>query len=285
MHAGSACPYSETFFMPHFLISDISDPRLEPYRHLKDTNQTRWAGLFVAEGEKLVRRLLASSYPIVSVLLSESFVGQIAGEVPDKIPLYVIPDSMVERLVGFNFHRGVLACGRRVLSPSLEQLIGTDKRSLTFVVCPDVQDPENLGAIMRISAAFGVDGVMLGPRCADPLSRRVLRVSMGTVLHLPLRESPDLKADLLQLREQWQVQLAATVLDPSAEPLNKFKRTARLALLFGSEGHGLEQSWIDLCDRRITIPMRDGIDSLNVAVAAGIFLHQCTRTDVWDAGA
>src|SRR5689334_11136219 len=123
--------------MPRFSISDISDPRLEPYRHLKDTNQTRWAGLFVAEGEKLVRRLLASHYPIVSVLLSESFVDQISGEVPENTSLFVIPDSMVERLVGFNFHRGVLACGRRISSPPLEQLVGTDQKPLTFVVCPD----------------------------------------------------------------------------------------------------------------------------------------------------
>jgi len=269
--------------MSRLSISDISDPRLEPYRHLKDTNQTRWAGLFVTEGEKLVRRLLASRYPIVSVLLSESFVDQIAGDVPEGVSLLVIPDAMVERLVGFNFHRGALACGRRISSPSLEQLIGTIKKPLTFVVCPDVQDPENLGAILRISAAFGMDGILLGPRCTDPLSRRVLRVSMGAVLRLPLVQSDDLLRDLFRLRDQWQVQLAATILDPAAEPLDTCRRPERLALLFGSEGHGLEPSWIEICDRRITIPMRDGVDSLNVAVAAGIFLHHFMRSDVLDA--
>lgn len=270
--------------MPRLSISDISDPRLDPYRHLKDTNETRWAGLFIAEGERLVRRLLASRYPIVSVLLSESFVDTIASEVPERVPLLVIPDALVERLVGFNFHRGALACGRRISSTPLEQFIGADKKALTLVACPDVQDPENLGAILRISAAFGVDGVLLGPRCADALSRRVLRVSMGTVLRLPLVQSDDLTRDLLRLRDRWHVQLAATVLDPSAEPLEACRRPKRLALLFGSEGHGLERSWIDLCDRWITIPMRDGVDSLNVAVAAGIFLHHFTRPDLLDPG-
>jgi tRNA G18 (ribose-2'-O)-methylase SpoU len=271
--------------MPRVSISDITDPRLEPFRHLKDTNLTRWSGLFVVEGEKLVRRLLASRYPIVSVLLSESFVDQIAGEIPADVSVLIIPDALVDGLVGFNFHRGVLACGRRISNPPLEHFIGTRNKPLTFVVCPDVQDPENLGAILRISAAFGVDGVLLGSRCADPLSRRVLRVSMGAVLRLPLIQSNDLQGDLSQLREQWQVQLAATVLDTSAEPLAKCRRTERLALLFGSEGHGLEQSWLDACDRRITIPMSDGVDSLNVAVAAGIFLHHFTRVDVLETGA
>ncbi|HET6884353.1 MAG TPA: RNA methyltransferase, partial [Pirellulales bacterium] len=142
----------------------------------------------------------------------------------------------------------------------------------------------NLGAILRISAALGADAVVLGRRCADPFSRRVLRVSMGAALRLPLVETDDLAADLSKLRSDWQYQLIATVLDRDAEPLANMSRSPRVALLFGSEGHGLERSLVALCDRRATIPMQEGIDSLNVAVAAGICLHHFLQLDQRQSG-
>jgi tRNA G18 (ribose-2'-O)-methylase SpoU len=259
--------------MPLVRIDSLDDPRLEAYRHLKDTNRTRWEGLFIAEGEKLVRRLLASEFPVESVLLSECFEAQLGSLIPPDVSTCVLPDELIEPLVGFNFHRGILACGRRQPNLTLEELAPLERR-LTLAICSEVQDPENLGAILRISAAFGVDGALIGRGSADPLSRRVLRVSMGASLRVPFRESPDLAADLRHLRDQLDVQLAATVLDRSAEPLSTAKRPDRFALLFGSEGHGLPASIVSLCHRRITIPMNQRADSLNVAVAAGIFLHR-----------
>lgn len=258
--------------MPHVHIDSLQDPRLDPYRHLKDTNQTRWTGLFVAEGEKLVRRLLASRFSVASVLVSEPYVEQFA-PLAGEVPLLIVPEALIEPLVGFNFHRGVLACGRRLPNPALEDLVPSDRPRLTLVVCPDVQDPENLGSILRVARAFGVDAMLLGPRSTDPLSRRVLRVSMGAALQLPWARSDDLENDLRRLQSEWSVQMAATVLDANAEPLANLSRPDRLGLLLGSEGHGLERHLVDLCDRLITIPMSPGTDSLNVAVAAGIFLH------------
>jgi tRNA G18 (ribose-2'-O)-methylase SpoU len=253
-------------------ISSLDDPRLEPYRQLKDTNRTRWAGLFICEGEKLVRRLLASEFSVESVLLSNRFEQQFETIPLSNVPVWILPDELIEPLVGFNFHRGILACGRRRANPTLEELAPPGRR-LTLAICPEVQDPENLGAILRISSAFGVDGVLVGRGSADPFSRRVLRVSMGASLRVPIREATDIAADLRQLRDSLAVELAATVLDSSAEPLANATRPDRFALLFGSEGHGLDPSIVALCDRRITIPMNPGADSLNVAVAAGIFLH------------
>jgi tRNA G18 (ribose-2'-O)-methylase SpoU len=262
--------------MPSTRISSLDDPRLEPYRHLKDTNRTRWEGLFIVEGEKLVRRLLASEYQVESVLLGERFASQLGSLVPANVPAWIVPDALIEPLVGFNFHRGILACGRRQANLSLEELAPAEQ-ALTLAVCAEVQDPENLGAILRISAAFGVNGVLIGRGSADPLSRRVLRVSMGASLRVPIRESPDLAADLKRLRSEYHVQLAATVLDASAEPLSTAARAERFALVFGSEGHGLPRSIVGLCHRRVTIPMNESTDSLNVAVAAGIFLHHFCR--------
>ncbi len=258
--------------MSRFLINSIDDPRLEPYRNLKETNATRWAGRFVCEGEKLVRRLLASDFPVESVLIADRFEERLGPLVPPEAPVWIVPEEMVERLVGFNFHRGILACGLRKPAPRLEQLAPAGGPAM-LVVCPDVQDPENLGAILRIGAAFGVGGAIVGAGAADPFSRRVLRVSMGAALRIPVLESADIEADLQRLAGELDVQLIATLLDPAAEPLAAAARPARFALLLGSEGHGLDPRIVALCQRRVTIPMQPGTDSLNVAVAAGIFLH------------
>jgi tRNA G18 (ribose-2'-O)-methylase SpoU len=259
--------------MPKVRINSLDDPRIETYRELKDTNHTRWNGLFICEGEKLVRRLLASDFAVESVLFSDRFERQFGALAPPEVPVWIVPDELVEPLVGFNFHRGILACGRRRANPTLDELAPLGRR-LTLAICAEVQDPENLGAILRISSAFGVDGVLVGGGgSADPFSRRVLRVSMGASLRVPIRETADIAAELDQLRDTLAVELAATVLDQSAEPLSAAKRSDRFALLFGSEGHGLDPAIIALCNRRVTIPMTLGTDSLNVAVAAGICLY------------
>jgi tRNA G18 (ribose-2'-O)-methylase SpoU len=273
--------------MPQIDVSSLDDPRLEPYRNLKDTNRTRWANIFIVEGEKLTRRLIASRFPVESVLLGRRFVEQLGPLVPPDVPTFVVPDELVEPLVGYNFHRGILACGRRLPGPRLEALATVDDRAnhgapasvtrsvtstLAVIVCPDVQDPVNLGSILRIANAFGADGVLIGRGAADPFSRRVLRVSMGAALRVPIVETEDMIAALDTLRAL-DVQLLATVLAVDAEPLNTFARPPRFALLLGSEGHGLSPEMIARSDHRLTIPMRAGVDSLNVAVAAGIFLH------------
>jgi tRNA G18 (ribose-2'-O)-methylase SpoU len=258
--------------MPREFINSIDDPRLESYRNLKDTNRTRWAGRFIAEGEKLVRRLLASDFRIESILLSDRFERQFGPFVPPEAPLWVVPDALVEGLVGFNFHRGILACGLRKPDPQLDQLAPPGRRT-TLIVCPNVQDPENLGSILRIAAGLGGDGVIVGAAAADPFSRRVLRVSMGAALRVPVRRASDIAADLQHLAGPLGVQLAATVLDPTAEPLAQAARPDRFALLLGSEGHGLPPEIVAQCQRKITIPMHGGTDSLNVAVAAGILLY------------
>ena len=262
--------------MPLVPIDSIDDPRLDPYRQLKITVPVRREGIFIAEGDKLAERLLESGHETLSLVVAEKNADRMGARTPPDVPIYVVPAGQIEALVGFNFHRGVLACGRRRAGPRLAEFLAERPGRLTFVVCPDVQDPENLGAIIRLSRAFGVDGLVLGGQCANPFSRRVLRVSMGTVFRLPLFDCPDLSEAFDEFRRAG-VQTAATVLDPGAESLAGAVRPERFALLFGSEGHGIAPQWIEACDRRLTIPMQGGTDSLNVAVAAGIFLHYFCR--------
>jgi tRNA G18 (ribose-2'-O)-methylase SpoU len=263
--------------MPTEVIERLDDPRLDPYRNLKSTNLTRWSNQFIAEGLLVVERLLASEFEVVSIVASRKVERQVVPLVPEGRPLYLLDHTLAEQLVGYTFHTGVLACGVRRPSPPLETLLSRDQQRSLVAVCPNVNDPENIGAIIRLSAGFGLSGVLLGPDCADPFSRRVLRLSMGTAFTMPIRETRDLQSDLLKLRDEYQVELAAAILDPSAEPLEIARRSQRMALLFGNEKHGLDQKWIEICPRKLTIPMAPGADSLNVAVAAGIFFHYFQR--------
>ncbi len=262
--------------MPIFSISDLDDSRLDVYRNLKQTNQTRWQQIFIAEGEKLVERLLDSRFETLSILAAESHVERLLPRVPADVPVYVVRAGDVDQLIGFQFHRGVLACGRRPVNPTFESLWPSFDEPLTLVLCPDIKDPENLGTILRISAAFGVNGVIVGHEGTDPYSRRVLRVSMGTVFRLPVIQTDDWPAMLATLKRAG-VETAATVLNPQAERLITAERTSRFALALGCEGYGLPPEFVAQCDRQLTIKMADGVDSLNVAIAAGIFLHHFAR--------
>ena len=264
--------------MPIVRIADPDDRRLDPYRALKRSNETRH-GLFIAEGEKLVRRLVESRLEVESLLVSEDHLEAIAPVLPTEVPTLVIPEGAVEGLVGFNFHRGILGCGRRPQPPDLTAILG-QASTATLVVCPDVQNPENLGSIVRIAAAFGAAGLVLGPHSADPFSRRVQRVSMGNVYRLPIVPTADIRAALAELRTAHGVESWATVLADDAETFGTRRRPARLAVVLGGEGHGLAPEVIAACDRRVTIPMRSGVDSLNVAVATGIFLFELTRNAI-----
>jgi tRNA G18 (ribose-2'-O)-methylase SpoU len=263
--------------MAQIPVESIDDLRLACYRDLTQQNLTRHSGLFIAEGEKVVQRLIDSDFAVASIFAEPAFAARYEPLVEPDVPIYVGSRELLRAAVGFNFHRGVVAGGRRKPPISTAEMLGgISQRQATLVVCPDVQDPTNLGSIIRSAAAFGCEGLVLGGRCADSFSRRVLRVSMGTALRLPILESRDLAATLHELSAA-DFELVAAVLDPSAEPLTSARRCERLAILLGSEGHGLSDDWLRLAHRRITIPMQLGIDSLNVAVAAAVLLYHFCR--------
>jgi tRNA G18 (ribose-2'-O)-methylase SpoU len=260
-----------------FPIHSLDDPRVLVYRNLKDKELDRAGELFIAEGSYIVRRLLESDFAVVSVLAAENRLPQIQDCLPDDVPLYVAGQEVFRGILGMKFQSGVMACGRRKPWRAMEQVIPKKDR-LTLVVLPDIANAQNVGSLVRIGAAFGVDAVLLGEQCHDPFWRQAIRVSMGTVFKLPLYQSRDLLADLRQLKSEWGVELAASVLHDDAQPLEQAQRSLRLAILFGNEAQGLPQEYTSACDRRVTIPMKLGTDSLNVAVAAGIFLYHFTLT-------
>lgn len=254
-------------------VQSLDDPRVAAYRNLKDRELAREGGRFIAEGELVVRRLLASDWPVESVLLADRRVEEIAPLVPAGVLVFAAPADVVNRIIGFRFHSGVMAVGVRRPWPTLDELSRQWSERVTLVICPEIANTDNLGSLIRIGAGLGADAMVLGSRCCDPLYRQAIRVSMGAVFHLPIVRSDDLSS----LKERYSVELVAAVLDGSAEPLAHAARPARLGVLLGNEAQGLSDEVVASCDRRVTIPMSWGTDSLNVSVAAGIVLYHFTH--------
>lgn len=259
--------------MAESLITSLDDPRLEPYRALKQSNLTRWSGVFIAEGVRVVERLLESRYTVQSVFVSQSQRHRLPADLGSRCEVYTCPQSLAELVVGYRFHTGVLACARRPENPPLEALLQTWSSRSLLVGCPNTTDPDNLGTILRVAAAFGAGGLLLGRGCCDPYSRRSLRVSMGSALALPVRESEDFVGDLNWLGGREGFQIVASVLDARAVPLAQAQSAPRTILLLGNEADGLPGELVELADQLLTIPMAQGVDSLNVGVAAGVLLH------------
>ena len=257
-------------------VDDPADPRLDDFRDLsaadRRPDRPGGRGLVIAEGVVVVRRLVASPYPVRSLLGVPRRMAELAADVADlAVPAYVTDPVTMADVVGFHLNRGVLAVAGRAVSPDLDQLLRTARM---VAVLEGVNDHENLGALFRNAAALGVEAVLLGPRCADPLYRRSVRVSMGHVLRVPFAELPGpWPAELDRLRAAG---LRVAALTPGTDALELSPAaigSARVALLLGAEGPGLTEAALAAADVRVRIPMATGVDSLNVATAAAVGFH------------
>jgi tRNA G18 (ribose-2'-O)-methylase SpoU len=251
--------------LPPIDILDAEDPRVADYRLLKE-RRLNDEGRFVAESERVVRRLVASGLPIQSVLLTAPRLATLADALGGDFPVYLATQSVLDRVAGFNVHRGCLAVGVKPAAPEIP------RHARTLIVLEDLTDTDNMGAIARHAAAFGADAILLSPRAADPFYRKAIRVSLGSVFTLPIVRLGRWPDDLQALRADG-VAIIGAVLDADATPLGSFARPARVALLFGAEGPGLSAAARAACDQLVTIPMSPGADSLNVATAAALFLY------------
>jgi tRNA G18 (ribose-2'-O)-methylase SpoU len=259
------------------LVSDVSDPRLSDYVSLTDVRLRRSLetehGLFIAEGDKVIRRAIAAGYPVRSLLVADdklSATAEVAAALPVSVPFYVLPADAAEQLTGYRVHRGALASMNRVPLPPVSQVIAGAQR---IVVLEDIVDHANVGAVFRCVAALGFDAVLLAPRCADPLYRRSVKVSMGAVFFVPYSRLPDWRGGLAELRAAGFGLLALTP-ESSAIPIGAVEVSGPIALLIGSEGDGLSGRWLAAADHKVRIPMSRGIDSLNVASAAAIACYE-----------
>jgi tRNA G18 (ribose-2'-O)-methylase SpoU len=252
-------------------ITDAADPRVADYVSLTDVHLRRSLeaehGLFIAEGEKVIRRAIAAGYPVRSLLVAEDKLATIAAVAADcAAPLFVLPDPVARDLTGYRVHRGALASMHRRPLPAVDSTLSTARR---IVVLEDIVDHANVGAVFRCAAALGFDAVILSPRCADPLYRRAVKVSMGAVFSIPYSRIADWRGAVGALKERG-FQVLALTPDPAAVPIGEIATGDRLALLIGSEGDGLSGRWLAAADVAVRIPMSRGVDSLNVAAAAAI---------------
>jgi len=244
---------------------------LSLFAGLKDRDLRR-EGLLVAEGRFLVERLLNSGLPVLGVLCAPRFAEHLGALACGTSPLQVVPEERIAEIAGFRFHRGALAVAGRPELPPMERLLESPDPPETLVACPDLASAENLGGIVRTTAALGAGGVLLGPRCCDPFSRKALKVSMGSAFTVPLARMTGEAEACARLAEAGYTVVASS-LGPGATPLARFRRGARLCLVFGNEAAGVGEPWRSCCEVLLTIPMREGTDSLNVASAAAIFLY------------
>lgn len=235
-------------------------------------------GLFIAEGEKVIRRAVAAGYVVRSLLLEEKWLPALT-DVIDQVdaPVYLASPETLESVTGYVVHRGALAAmSRRPLEPAL----GLARTSRRLAVLEDVNDHTNVGAIFRGAAGLGVDAVLLSPRCADPLYRRSVKVSMGAVFSVPWSRLDTWPGGLRDVQELGFTVLALTP-DPEATPLGDLPAgvTARCALVLGAEGAGMSERALSIADHRVRIPMSGGVDSLNVAAAAAVAFYALGQAD------
>lgn len=260
--------------MPVIHIDDVADPRLDHYRSLRDRVLRKDGGRFIAESHKVVHRMLGLGWPVESVLATPTRLAELQPKVPPTVPTYVIPNDMMTALAGFAIHTGVLAIGTRKPNPSLAELVtGGGGEPMTFLVCSQLKETANLGAIVRIGAGLGATGLIVGPECCDPFYRRAIRVSMGSVFTLPVRRADDLATDLRELARQHGVSSYAAVLSDDATPLHAVRRARHAAIVLGHEVDGLPDDILAACSQRLTITMAHQTDSLNVAMSAAVMLY------------
>lgn len=251
-------------------IDDPDDPRLADFRDLtradRRPDRPGGRGLVIAEGTVVVRRLLASPYPLRALLGLARRYDELAEELAGSdAPYFVVDAALMATVIGFHLNRGVLATADRISLPSAGELL---RNARSVAVLEGVGDHENLGSIFRNAAGLGVGAVLLGDGCGDPLYRRSVRVSMGTVLHVPFASLPWLDGGIDLLRGNG---FRIVALSPAGElRLADAPLDGRIAVLVGSEGHGLTEAAMTAADMRVRIPMHRGIDSLNVATAAAI---------------
>jgi tRNA G18 (ribose-2'-O)-methylase SpoU len=268
-------------------VDRADDTRLADYTRLTDaglrTHLEAEHGLFIAEGTKVITRAVAAGYPVRSMLLAKSRLADLpalaeasaaAATATPSTPVYLVPDEVAESLTGFRVHRGALASLARKPLPEARTVIDQARR---IVVLEDLVDHGNVGAIFRCAAALGVDAVLLSPRCADPLYRRSVKVSMGAVFAIPYARMTWYDG-LAELKSGGFLTLALTP-DEGAGPITSALRGAeKVALLLGTEGDGLSGRWLHEADHAVRIPMNPaaraaGVDSLNVVAAAAIACH------------
>ncbi len=261
-------------------ISALDLPELAPYRTLKRSAAHEQLGIFVVEGDKVLHRLLASDFTIVSVLLIEErlaeFEPRLRARTEKEIAVFVCEENLLAGMVGFELYQGVLAIAKIPAPLSLEKILAASPRPHFLVAMDGLANAENVGALMRNCVAFGVSALIAGETCSSLFLRRTVRNSMGALFKLRVLESKNLAQTLRELRANG-IRCVAAHPRPDGKVLSRADFSGDCCVVFGSEGHGISAPVLAACDEAVTIPMANDVDSLNVSAAAAVFFYEVNR--------
>lgn len=261
------------------LVESVALPELEWYRTLKRTEEHEAAGILVAANAKVVQRLLASSFTVVSALLTPAWWAKLEPALrarAEDITVYIGEQPLLETITGYKLHQGALAVAKIPPQPEFETLFCTAPRPLLLAAVEGIASAENLGAIVRSAAAFGAHFVIVGETCGSPYQRRAVAGSMGSIFEQPVVPVARLVETLATLRRRG-VRCLAAHPRPGARQLGEVDLRGDCCLVFGAEGPGLTPGVLTACDELVEIPMPSHMNSLNVASAAAVFLYEATR--------
>lgn len=261
-------------------VASIEHPHLEPYRTLKRPLEHQKEGIFVAEGEKVVRRLLESPIRILSILLTHEWFAlyrPLLESRSETISVHIAKKELMETIVGFQLHKGIMAVAKVPERTTLESVVARVKRPLFFVAADGIMNSENLGVIVRNCASFGVSALLIGESSCDPYLRRAVRNSMGNIFSLPVVYLSDIEKDLQKIRTEFNVTIIAAHPRETSISIDSIDFSANCCIVLGSEGHGISERVLAACDMETAIPMTRGVDSLNVASASAVIMYEVQR--------
>ena len=260
-------------------IDSLEMPGLEPYRTLQRPREHVEQRIFVAQGEKTVQVLLSSGFVVVSLLISEDWLERVRAQCEARsevIRAFVGTKPLLQEVIGHTMYQPILAVARIPVEPTMEQVLMHCPRPYLFVAFDGISNSENLGALVRNSAALGAQALLVGETSSSPFIRRSVRASMGGILHLPTVHLPNLTRTLSELREIG-VRSVAGHPRPDSRTAADVDLTGDCCLVFGSEGHGISESVLNACDECAALPQTDRVDSLNVANAGAALLYEVWR--------
>lgn len=260
-------------------ISSFDLPELQPYRTMRMQAEHRQQGIFVAEGEKVVRRLLESNLTVLSVVLPEKWLRALEPMLqsrPEEVQVFVAEKKLLETLTGYSMYQGLLALGKVPPLPTLADIVARSRQPRLLAAADGLCNAENLGALVRNCAAFNAQALIVGETCSSPFLRRAVRSSMGAIFELPTVETASLTQALRDLREGG-IRCIAAHPHADGHTLSQADLAGDACVVFGSEGHGISPAVLAACDEAAAIPMPPTVDSLNVGSAAAVFLYEANR--------
>ena len=260
-------------------VQALDAPELALYRTLRRVEEHERQGVLVAANNKVIKRLLASRFTVVSALLTPAWLEKLEPQLrarPEAINVYVAEPPLLETITGYKLHQGALAVAKIPPLPDLETLLNNSPRPRLLAAVEGIASAENLGAVVRSCAAFGAHFLVVGETCGSPFQRRAVSGSMGTIFEQPLVRVDNLVATLTALRARG-VRCLAAHPRADAKKLAAVDLRGDCCLVFGAEGPGLTPAVLAACDDMVEIPMPSHMNSLNVAVATGVFLYEATR--------